>query len=98
MKAKISMITLGVEDLKAATAFYRDGLELPQFHFASEGVSFFELAGAWLGLYPRNALAEDIAIPMAELTAPGSFTLAHMSAARRRLMPCWSRQSMPVPG
>lgn len=77
MKAKISMITLGVDDLKAATAFYRDGLELPQFNFASEEVSFFELAGTWLGLYPKNALAEDIGIHPEAMTGSGSFTLAH---------------------
>jgi hypothetical protein len=41
MKAKISMITLGVEDLERATTFYRDGLGLPQHQFEGGGVSFF---------------------------------------------------------
>lgn len=77
MKPKISMITLGVEDLEAATAFYRDGLGLPLFNAEKEGVRFFELAGTWLGLYPQNALAEDIGIHVAEMTGTGSFTLAH---------------------
>ena len=77
MKPKISMITLGVEDLEVATAFYRDGLELPQFNFESEGVSFFELAGTWLALYPTKELAEDIGINTTEMTESPSFTLAH---------------------
>lgn len=77
MKAKISMITLGVEDLTAATAFYRDGLQLPQFDFDSADVSFFELTGTWLSLYPKTALAEDIGIPAGDMTGQGSFTLAH---------------------
>jgi catechol 2,3-dioxygenase-like lactoylglutathione lyase family enzyme len=77
MKPKISMITLGVEDLEVATAFYRDGLELPQFNFESAGVSFFELAGTWLALYPKKELAEDIGINTTEMTGSPSFTLAH---------------------
>lgn len=65
MKPKISIITLSVADLDRAAAFYRDGLGLPQ-QKAEEGagIAFFDLQGAWLALYPRAALAEDIGIPM----------------------------------
>lgn len=53
MKPKISLITLGVDDLKIATAFYRDGLGLPQIEFDSEGVSFFQLQGT-PGVVPQK--------------------------------------------
>lgn len=81
MKAKISMITLGVEDLERATTFYRDGLKLPQHQFDGEGVSFFALTGTWLALYPKQALAEDIGISVDSLQGRNSVTLAHNVAS-----------------
>lgn len=81
MKAKISMITLGVDDLERATRFYRDGLELPQHQFEGEGVCFFALTGTWLALYPKQALADDIGISVEVLQGTNSFTLAHNVAS-----------------
>ncbi|MFT4172401.1 MAG: VOC family protein [Rhodocyclaceae bacterium] len=76
MKPVISMITLGVADLARATRFYEEGLGLPRYPFDSDGVVFFELAGAWLSLYPRTDLAAD-----AQVDAEGhgfrGITLAH---------------------
>lgn len=75
MKPRISMITLGVQDLAAAIEFYENGLGFPRMDSPPE-VAFFTLNGTWLGLYGRDALAED-----ATVSAKGqgfeSFTLAH---------------------
>ena len=61
MKNKISLITLGVADLKKSLAFYRDGLGLPTHDYKEEqGIVFFEMEGTWLSLYPRDKLADDI--------------------------------------
>lgn len=76
MDPRISLVTLGVDDLERSTAFYRDGLGLPQRDEASEGVAFFELSGTWLGLYPREALAEDATVS-SEGTGFRGVTLAH---------------------
>jgi catechol 2,3-dioxygenase-like lactoylglutathione lyase family enzyme len=63
MDPRLSIVTLGVEDLDEAIQFYRDGLGLPmQDRDPDAGVAFFELAGAWLALYPRTALAEDATV------------------------------------
>ncbi|WP_087025018.1 VOC family protein [Thaumasiovibrio subtropicus] len=77
MKPKISIITLGVENLDAATHFYRDGLQLPEHQFDGDGISFFALSGTWLALYPHQALAEDIGIPLEKPTGYNGVTLAH---------------------
>lgn len=55
------MITLGASDLSVMTAFYRDvfGFNLES---SNEQITFFSLKGTWLGLYGRDALAEDIGI------------------------------------
>lgn len=64
MKSKISLITLGVTDFAQSLAFYRDGLGF-KAHGYKEGddVVFFEMEGTWLGLYPKEKLAEDATIP-----------------------------------
>ena len=79
MDARISIITLGVADLERATAFYRDGLGLPQ-RPGPDSISFFELRGTWLSLYPRDELAEDVTVPAEGSGFPG-FTLAHNVAS-----------------
>lgn len=75
MDARISLISLGVEDLDRSIEFYRDGLGLPM-RDGPAGIAFFTTGGTWLSLYPRDKLAED-----AEVEALGSgfrgFTLAH---------------------
>jgi catechol 2,3-dioxygenase-like lactoylglutathione lyase family enzyme len=76
MEPRISIITLGVSNLKRSIDFYRAGLELPTNYKDGEGIAFFQLSGTWLALYPSNALAEDACLPP-ERTAFGGFTLAH---------------------
>lgn len=80
MEPRISIVTLGVESLARSTAFYRDGLGLPEHEWEGE-ITFFETAGTWLALYPRDALAEDAAAPAAG-TGFGGVTLAHNVASR----------------
>ena len=77
MKAKISLITLGVQDLKKSLTFYHEGLGFPTHNYKDgEDVVFFKLEGTWLALYPREKLAEDAMIP-AEGSGFRGVTLAH---------------------
>ncbi|MAM10111.1 MAG: glyoxalase [Rhizobiaceae bacterium] len=55
---RISMITLGVDDLAGTTAFY-ERLGWKRSSASQEGVTFFGLDGIVLGLFGRRALAED---------------------------------------
>ena len=75
MKPRISMITLGVRDLEAAIRFYENGLGFPRMESPPE-VAFFTLNGTWLGLYSREALADDAQVPV-EGNGFEAFTLAH---------------------
>jgi len=79
MDPRISLITLGVADLAASLAFYRDGLGLPR-RDGPEGIAFFDLKGTWLSLYKREALAEDATVS-AEGSGFRGFTLAHNVAS-----------------
>ena len=75
MKPRISMITLGVDDLQKSVEFYRDGLGFPQLE-SPPSVAFFTLNGTWLGLYPRDELAKDANVSGAG-SGFNSFALAH---------------------
>ncbi len=69
------MITLGVKNLKKATAFYKDGLGLP-LNDKFDGVSFFTLRGTWLSLFPLEELSEDAHVSATRSGFSG-MTLAH---------------------
>ena len=63
MKPKISLITFGARDLDRMVAFYRDGLGFPTHNYTpGDDMVMFRLEGTWLGLFPREALAEDATI------------------------------------
>jgi catechol 2,3-dioxygenase-like lactoylglutathione lyase family enzyme len=77
LKGKISMITLGVRDLAASLAFYRDGLGFPTHGYVEgQDCIMFKLEGTWLALYPRGSLADDATVDSSGSGFPG-FALAH---------------------
>lgn len=75
MKPRISMITLGVEDLQRSVRFYEQGLGFPRME-SPPSVAFFTLNGSWLGLYGRASLAEDAGVP-SEGSGFSGIALAH---------------------
>ena len=79
MNPRISMITLGVDDLETAIRFYQDGLGFPKMGSPPE-VAFFTLNGSWLSLYGRCSLAEDAGVSPEGSGFPG-FTLSHNVAS-----------------
>lgn len=87
MKPRITLVTLGVDDLDRALQFYRDGLGLHSpgiigTEFEYGAVAFFELqSGLTLALWPRASIAHDTGIPISP-PSPADFTLAHNVASR----------------
>jgi catechol 2,3-dioxygenase-like lactoylglutathione lyase family enzyme len=70
---RVTLITLGVADLEASRAFYGRLGWRP--HSGTEGVSFYQLHGALLGLFGLADLAKDQGRPGAAL-GTGAVTLA----------------------
>ncbi|HEX6746511.1 MAG TPA: VOC family protein [Longimicrobium sp.] len=64
MEPRISLITLGVDDLARSLAFYRDGLGWTPSSASVEGeVAFFRAGGVVLALYSHASLARDASLP-----------------------------------
>lgn len=75
MEQRFSLVTLGVDDLERAKAFY-ERLGWQRSVRDAPGVAFYQCNGVALGLYPRKALAEDIGIDAASSGFSG-ITLAY---------------------
>ncbi len=75
MKPRITLITLGVDDLERSLRFYRDGLGLKTEgivgkQFEHGAVVFFDLqAGLKLALWPRKSLAHVAGLPVGNPSA-----------------------------
>ena len=82
MKPRITVITLGVDDLEKSLAFYRDGLGLPTEgiigkEFEHGAVAFFDLqAGVKLAIWPRASIAHDANLPKTA-HSPTECTIGH---------------------
>lgn len=76
MKQKLSLITLGVQNLNTSLVFYRDGLGWKPADISNANIVFFDLGGVALSLYPRHSLAEDVTISP-EGSGFSGITLAH---------------------
>ena len=87
MKPRISLITIGVDNLEKSLAFYRDGLGLPtQGIIGTElehgAVAFFDLqAGLKLAIWARANIAYDTGIPQGTSSST-EFMLGHNVASR----------------
>ena len=62
LRHNISFLTLGVEDLPRARAFYA-AMGLLEHSRSTEHVAFFEMNGQLFALFARTALAADIGVP-----------------------------------
>ncbi len=75
MQPRITVLTLGVNDLEKSLDFYRDGLGLPTGgivgkEFEHGAVAFFDLQGGLrLAIFPRSDIALDAKVPLGRASA-----------------------------
>jgi len=82
MNPRITVITLGVDNLERSLRFYRDGLGLKtkgivgrEFEYGA--VAFFELqSGIRLAIWPRESLSKDTGLKVSS-PSPTDFSLGH---------------------
>lgn len=91
MQPRITVVTLGVDDLEKSLEFYRDGLGLPTqgiigTEFENGAVAFFDLQnGLKLALWPRQSIAADTGLP---LSSRGSheLTIGHNVSSKEEVL------------
>ncbi len=96
MKPRITVITLGVDDLERAVRFYSVGLGFStegivglEFEFGA--VAFFAMQpGLRLALWPRRSLAHDSGLPVSG-PSPTNLSLGHNVTSREEVDAVMSR-------
>ena len=82
MKPRVTLITIGVDDLERSLRFYRDGLGLKTEGIVGKelehgAVAFFDLqSGLKLAIWPRKSIAHDSGLPPGH-PSPTEFTIGH---------------------
>lgn len=66
VEPRVTLITLGVDDLPRAVAFYRDVVGWQPASVVDDDVAFFDLDGFILALWLRRSLAADLGAGDAE--------------------------------
>jgi len=90
MKPRITVITLGVNNLEQSLKFYRDGLGLPTQgiigrEFEHGAVAFFDLqSGLKLAIWPRADIAYDAKVPKAPPSAT-EMTIGHNVSSKKEV-------------
>lgn len=99
MNPHLTVLTLAVDDLERAVAFYRDGLGWPTkgiigTEFENGAVAFFDLQpGLKLGLWPRKSLAADANLPLQARSAT-EFLLGHNVGSTQEVDACMARAAL----
>src|SRR6058998_833191 len=84
--ARLTMITLGVSNMRASIAFYVALGFARKMRASGEAVAFFETGATAIGLFPWDQLAQDIPLP--EKPRPSTFrgvTLAWNCGSREEV-------------
>ena len=90
MKPRITVLTIGADDLKESLKFYRDGLGLKTEGIIGEefeygAVAFFDLEnGMKLALWPRKSLAKDSDMKVTPASAT-EFSIGHNVASKKEV-------------
>ncbi len=83
MEPRISIVTLGVADLKRSFEFYHQGLGFPTTRKPESGIVFFQTSGTCLAIYPVSALAENVSPDFPkERSRFSGLTLAHNTRSK----------------
>ena len=84
MKPKLAIITLGVTDMATAKKFYEQGMGLIPEKESCDTITFYDMNGVLLSLYPKDKLAEDVTVS-AEGSGFSGVTIAHNEPSKEEV-------------
>jgi len=99
MEPRITVITIGVDNLEASLRFYRDGLGFPtegiigkEFEYGA--VVFIQLQpGLRLALWPRKSIGHDTGLAVGQVS-PTEMALGHNVTSRAEVDAVMAKASM----
>jgi len=100
MKRRITVFTIGVDDLEESLRFYRDGLGLQtegiiSTEFEHGAVAFFDLqAFLRLAIWPRESIAHDSGLAVGP-SSPTEFTLGTTCPRKRKSTRSCGKRARP---
>ena len=84
MEQRLTIVTLGVNDLKKATAFYENVFGWKKTSASNADISFFHLNGMELALFNKTEWAKDANVDPAGTGFKG-FTLAYNTRSEKEV-------------
>src|SRR5882672_6314270 len=90
MKPRVTVITIGVDDLEKSLRFYRDGLGMKTEgiigkEFEHGAVAFFDLqSGLKLAIWPRKSLSHDSGLSLSS-PSPTELSIGHNVASKKEV-------------
>jgi catechol 2,3-dioxygenase-like lactoylglutathione lyase family enzyme len=90
MRPRVTVLTIGVDDLERSLRFYRDGLGLPTdgifgTEFEYGAVAFFDLeSGLKLAIWPRSSISHDTALAVQPPSAT-ELTIGHNLSSKEEV-------------
>lgn len=84
MEQRLSIITLGVADVKKATDFYETKFGWKKSSFSNENISFFVLNGIQFALFEKSELAKEASIS-SEGNGFNAFTIAYNTRSKNEV-------------
>lgn len=84
MEHRLTIVGLGVADLSIATRFYQENFGWEKTDASNDNITFFQLNGILLSLYPREKLAEDATVDPVGSGFKG-FTLAYNTRSKEEV-------------
>lgn len=84
MEQRLTIIGLGVENLEISNRFYEEKFGWEKLPSSNNDISFFQLNGILLSLYPREKLAEDAQVPH-EGSGFKAFSLAYNTRTKEEV-------------
>jgi len=84
MEQRITIITLGVNDLDTSIDFYENKFGWERSEMSNKDIVFYQLNGLYISLYSKNELAKDATV---EATGNGfkGFTLSYNTASEKEV-------------
>ena len=84
MEQRITIITLGVNDLDTSIDFYENKFGWERSEMSNKDIVFYQLNGLYISLYSKNELAKDATV---EATGNGfkGFTLSYNTSSEKEV-------------